>query len=149
MLVLCVTHMCISIGLCWVGFGLVSWYIIHCWLFKAKSCFYLYIKYIWFVNTFCRYTQLNDQTVLFLTIQFNKSFACIQFKCQIVLFYSLIGLYQMLPLWTWERWQRKSTLHSPKLQHFWSLTIRLFSVIIQDTHLMGFAPLQKCTWCIL
>ena len=30
---------------------------------------YTYILNIWFVNTFCRYTQLNDQTVLFLTIQ--------------------------------------------------------------------------------
>ena len=28
---------------------------------------------IWFVNTICRYTQLNDQTVQFLTIQFNIS----------------------------------------------------------------------------
>ena len=29
--------------------------------------------YIWFVNTFCRYVQLNDQTVLFQTIQFSLS----------------------------------------------------------------------------
>ena len=28
------------------------------------------------------YTQLNDQTVLFQTIQFNISHVCIQFKCQ-------------------------------------------------------------------
>ena len=31
------------------------------------------------------YTQLNDQTVLFLTIWFSMSFVCIQFKCQTVL----------------------------------------------------------------
>ena len=32
------------------------------------------------------YTQLNVQTVLFLTIQFNMSFVCTQFKCQTLLF---------------------------------------------------------------
>ena len=30
-----------------------------------------YIITIWFLNTFCKYTQLNDPTVLFQTIQFN------------------------------------------------------------------------------
>ena len=34
-----------------------------------------------------------------------------------------------MPEWTWERLQWKSTLHSPKLQHNWNLTMRLFSVI--------------------
>ena len=32
------------------------------------------------------YTQLNDETVLFLIIQFIMSFVCTQFKCQTVLF---------------------------------------------------------------
>ena len=31
-----------------------------------------------------------------------------------------------------EQWQLRGTPHSPKLQHYWNLTIRLFSVI-QDT----------------
>ena len=31
--------------------------------------------------------------------------------------------------WTWERWQWRDTLHSTKLQHCWSSTIRLFNVI--------------------
>ena len=31
--------------------------------------------------------------------------------------------------WTWERWQWRGTLHSPKVQHYWNLPIRLFSVI--------------------
>ena len=35
----------------------------------------------------------------------------------------------MLPEWAWERWQWRGTPHSPKLQRYWSLTIRLFSVI--------------------
>ena len=30
---------------------------------------FTYILNIWFVNTFCTYTQLNDQIVLFLSIQ--------------------------------------------------------------------------------
>ena len=40
------------------------------------------------------YTQLNDQTVLFQTIQFSTS---TQFKCQTVLFDPWIGHYQVLP----------------------------------------------------
>ena len=35
--------------------------------------FFSYILDIWFVNTFCRYKQLNIQTVLCLTIQYSKS----------------------------------------------------------------------------
>ena len=41
------------------------------WLINAKSCFYIYIKYM-----ICKYIfwniQLNDQTVLFQTIQFSQ-----------------------------------------------------------------------------
>ena len=51
--------------------GLVLWHINYYWLFNAKSCFYIYIKYIWFVNTFFSDKKLNDQTVIFLTIQFS------------------------------------------------------------------------------
>ena len=40
-----------------------------------------------------------------------------------------IRCYQSEPEWTWERWQWRSTLHSRKLQHCWSLTIRLFCII--------------------
>ena len=35
------------------------------------------------------YTQLNDQTILFQTIQFSMSFVGIYFKCQTVLFLTL------------------------------------------------------------
>ena len=34
----------------------------------------------------------------------------------------------------WEQWQWRGTPYSPKLQHYWSLTIRLFSVISR-THI--------------
>ena len=45
------------------------------------------------------FTQLNDQTVLFLTIQSYLSFVYIEFKCQTVLFDPLIGSCQVLLLW--------------------------------------------------
>ena len=37
--------------------------------------------------------------------------------------------YYSGPKWTWERWQWRGTTHSPKLEHYWNLTIRLFCVI--------------------
>ena len=73
-----------------VWFDWVLWHINHCGLFNAKSGLFIYIKYMIckhkstklnsskFSNnsinhqTFV-YTQLNDQTVLFQTIQFSKS----------------------------------------------------------------------------
>ena len=85
-------------GFFWLGWLL--WHINHFWSFNAKSCFHIYIKYIWFhlvwfygiwtivgylmpnplyikylwfVDTFCRYTQLSDQTGQFLTIQLSIS----------------------------------------------------------------------------
>ena len=34
-----------------------------------------------------------------------------------------IRCYHSKPEWTWEWWQWRGTLHSPKLQHYWSLTL--------------------------
>ena len=51
----------------------------------------------------------------------------------------------MLPLqaeWTWEWWQLRGISHSPKLQHYWNLSIRLFSVIIR-TLVGGVLPLCR------
>ena len=42
---------------------------------------------------------------------------------------TLFRCYYAGPEWTWERWQSWGTPHSPKLQHYWNLTNRLFSVI--------------------
>ena len=39
------------------------------------------------------YTLLKDQTALFQITQFSMSFVCSQFKCQTVLFDSLIWTY--------------------------------------------------------
>ena len=35
-----------------VWFGLVLWYINHCWLFIAKFFLYIYTEKIWFISTF-------------------------------------------------------------------------------------------------
>ena len=50
--------------------------------------------------------------------------------------------YQSGPEWTWERWQSRGTPHSPKLQHCWNLTIRLFNVISR-TLVVGVLPLCR------
>ena len=40
----CSGHVCLV--------GYVLWYINDCWLLYAKSCLYIYIEYMWYVNTF-------------------------------------------------------------------------------------------------
>ena len=52
--------------------------------------------------------------------------------------------------WTWEWWQWRGIPHSPKLQHYWKLTLRLLSVISR-IHVAGggLTPLQRWSWCIL
>ena len=43
--------------------------------------------------------------------------------------YDPVRCYNFGTEWTWQRWLSRGILHSPKFQHYWSLTIRLFSVI--------------------
>ena len=50
--------------------------------------------------------------------------------------------YHSGPKWTWEQWQWRGALHSPKLQYHWNLTIRLFSVI-HRTLIGGVLPLCR------
>ena len=65
----------------WLNFDVVlsrllntkSWFYIVCVYVCIYIYIYIYILNIWFLNTFCRYTQLNEQTVLFLLIQFSIS----------------------------------------------------------------------------
>ena len=63
-------------------------------------------------------------------------YSCILFKeinnGWLVGFYGIstfVGYLMPNPEWTWEWWQWRGTPHSPKLQHYWNLTIRLFSVL--------------------
>ena len=81
-------------------------------------------------------TPLNDHTVLFQTIQFSISHL-LALSLNIKQFYLThckdpIGYQNFGPEWTWGRWKWRSILHSPKLLHDWSLTIRLF---------------WRCPWC--
>ena len=68
------------------------------------------------------YIQLNGKTALFQTIQFSIS---TQFKCWAVLF-DPIRCYHSRSEWIW---QWRGILNFSELQHYWSLTVRMFSVI--------------------
>ena len=94
--------------------------------FKFKYTVYL-------SKTFLFQAILFSQIVLIQTIQFSVSM-------QLVLF-NPIRCYHTGTEWTWEQWQWRGTLYSPKLQHHWSLTIRSFSVISRT--------LQRCSRWIL
>ena len=79
------------------------------------------------------YTQLNDQTILFQTSQFRLSYL-LALSLNVKQFYlthwkDSIRSCHSGPVWTRERWQRQGTPHSQEPQHFWSHTIRVFSVI--------------------
>ena len=55
-------------------FGLVLFYGISTVVdYLMPNPVFAYVLNVWFVNTFCRYTQLNDQTVLFPTILLRVS----------------------------------------------------------------------------
>ena len=78
------------------------------------------------------YTQSDDQTVLFQTIQFSighllaHSLNAKQFN--LTHRYDPIMCYDSESESYWEQWQLKSTPYSSKLQD-WSLAIKFFSVI--------------------
>ena len=91
------------------------------------------------------YSQLNDQTVLFLRIQFSLSFICTQFKCQTVLFDPKIRPFQALPLRDnvdQGAIIMKGYAAFPKLQYYWSLTIWFFNVISGYSEGWGLTHLQ-------
>ena len=123
----------------------VLWYINLCTLFDAKSIFIQKIVLFQIIqfnrNIVFVCIQLNGKTVLFQTIKLSIS---TQFKCQnssilnnsvyhkyTVKFYLTYRCYNSGPERTWQWWQWRGTLHSPKLQHYWSLTIILFSIIFR------------------
>ena len=98
------------------------------------------------------YSQLNDQTVLFLTIHFSISHLFAH-SLNVKYFnlthrYDFIKCYHFGPEWTWEQWQWRSALHSLNLLD-WSLTVRLFNVIFATLTVGEVTPLQGCSRCIL
>ena len=121
------------------GFGLV-WlgYINYCRLFSASSMF-IHIEGPFLNNSYVH--SLNVKTVLFQAIQFS-----ISTKFNSV--WPIDRYYHSGPEWTWERLQWRGTSHSPKLQHYWNLTIRMFSVN-QDIRWGNFTDLHWCSRCIL
>ena len=48
--------------------------------------------------------------------------------------------YHSGPEWTWDQWQWRGSLHSPKVYHHRNLTIRIFTVILPGHSLWGFYP---------
>ena len=52
------------------------------------------------------------------------------------------GCYHSRPECTWERWEWRGTLHSPKLQYYWSLTIRLISVVSRTLVRESYSPTE-------
>ena len=92
------------------------------------------------------YAVSMSKTVLFQTIQFSIS---TQFSSIWPIDRTLIRCYHSRPEWTWERLQWRGTPHSPKLQHYWNLTIRLFNDISRTLVGGGLTPLQRSTQCLL
>ena len=94
------------------------------------------------------YTQLNDQTVLLLTIQ-PKSFVSTQFKYQIVLFDSQIGSYRVLPC--------QARMHLRVIAMKGCSALPKAPVLLESYHHIvsypghwggGLKPLQRCCPCI-
>ena len=63
--------------------------------------------------------------------------------------YIPIRCYHSRSEWTLGQWQWKGTLHFSKLQHYWSFTIRLFSVMSRTLVVGVVTPLQRSSRCIL
>ena len=105
---------------------------------------------IW-LNISSLFTQLNDQTLLFLTIQISMKFPCKQFKYQIIIFDPSIGPYQVLVLWATvgqvEMALKRHSMFSksPRLEPHHQI-VRCH---IQETRWGSLTPLQRLSRCIL
>ena len=108
----------------------------------------------------CKNSPISNNSVqhkysVLLTHQLNVKTVSIrtQFKSQTILFDPLIGFYQMLLLQGQSgpgSDDNKGVLCIPsKLQHYWSLIIRAFSVISRILVEGCLILVQRCSWCIL
>ena len=73
-------------------------------------------------------------------------------QCICICIRMVYNTYQVLPLrvrLNLGAMVMKGCPHSPKPQHHWNLTIRLFSVISRTLVWWGLTPLQRCSRCIL
>ena len=90
------------------------------------------------------YTKLNDKIILFLTIQFSISHLFPP-SLNANQFYSTnrlepIRCYHSGSEWAWEQWQWRGIPHFPKLQIYWGICIRWFSVICRTLVLGWIMP---------
>ena len=92
---------------------------------KLNGCKYCYVSLTIQLDIV---KQLNDLTILLLTVHFIISDLFSKFECQTVLLDST-RCYHSGPEYTRRRWQWRDTQHFPKLLQYWSLNIRLFDVI--------------------
>ena len=96
----------------------------------------------------CRHLSVTTRLwaiVLFQAIQFNIS---TQFSSIWPINRSLSGA--TTPGQSGSRSDSDDGIHFPKIQHYWNLTIRLFSVISRTlVEGWGLTLLQRCSWCIL
>ena len=74
-------------------------------------------------NSVLRMYSFNVKTVIFQTIQF-----CLSTQLSSIWLIDRTLSGTTTPEGTWERWQWRGIPHSPKFQHYWDLTITLFSV---------------------
>ena len=137
------------------------------------SCWSMYFKICVVGQQFSMSTQFNCQkTFLFQAIQFSQTilFQIIQFSISIVFVPTQLNvktvLFQEIPfsistqfssIWSidgtlirWYRarvdqewWQWRGTPHSPKLHHYWNITIRLFNVISRTLVGTIYQPLRS------
>ena len=94
------------------------------------------------------YTQLNDQTALFLKIRFSviHLFAH-SLNSQTILIDPQIRLYQVLAHGSPGN---EGIIHIPKALALFQSPHLIIKYYIQDTRLVvGFPPLQRCSRCIL
>ena len=143
-----------------IWFGLVWWHINHCRLFNTKSFLYIYIKYTWFVNTFCwkHYkmnlssyfcTQLNGSKYWYisLTIQLNishlfthswmiKQFYFKQFNSAYIICFHLVWMSNRSIL------NVKTVLFEPEIGPYQVLRIRV-KVDLGATAMKGYTTFLK------
>ena len=132
-----------------IWFSLVLWHINHYILFNTKSYLYIYIRPLWFLNTFYwehfktsldwvfgTLLKCSKYCYVSLTIELNISYLfALSLNSQTIPFDTLIE-------WTSDRWQWKGYSVFPKSG---SLAITLFNIISWTLVVEESYSLQSCS----